>query len=325
MMRFDMRARHRRPGDRPLRGRARDGRAGPNSGAASRRSSASTTRRPTATCRPRWSWRRRWRRARPRCRSSSPSLMLPLYDPIRLAEDMVVLDIISSGRVSYVGGRRVPARGVRDVRRRLRPPRPDRRGATRAAAAGQDRRAVRARGPTHPRHPAAGHARRAEVVWGGGSVPRPGGPAATASASSPRAATRRCGGRLRRGGPGRTATSPGCACSRRATAHRCSSPTTSTGRGTSSARTSCTTSGATPPSTRATPTPPASRSARSVDELRAENRSHRIVTVDEAVAMSGPAAAPAPPPRRRAPTRYRLALPAHRHRRVRHPGPRLVS
>jgi alkanesulfonate monooxygenase SsuD/methylene tetrahydromethanopterin reductase-like flavin-dependent oxidoreductase (luciferase family) len=30
------------------------------------------------------------------------ALILPLYDPIRLAEDMVVLDIISAGRVSYV-------------------------------------------------------------------------------------------------------------------------------------------------------------------------------------------------------------------------------
>ena len=30
------------------------------------------------------------------------ALILPLYDPIRLAEDMVVLDIISSGRVSYI-------------------------------------------------------------------------------------------------------------------------------------------------------------------------------------------------------------------------------
>jgi alkanesulfonate monooxygenase SsuD/methylene tetrahydromethanopterin reductase-like flavin-dependent oxidoreductase (luciferase family) len=31
-------------------------------------------------------------------------VVLPLYQPIRLAEDMVVLDIISGGRVSYVGG-----------------------------------------------------------------------------------------------------------------------------------------------------------------------------------------------------------------------------
>jgi alkanesulfonate monooxygenase SsuD/methylene tetrahydromethanopterin reductase-like flavin-dependent oxidoreductase (luciferase family) len=30
------------------------------------------------------------------------ALVLPLYDPIRLAEDMVVLDIISGGRVSYI-------------------------------------------------------------------------------------------------------------------------------------------------------------------------------------------------------------------------------
>ena len=31
-------------------------------------------------------------------------VQLPLYDPIKLAEDMCVLDIISGGRVSYVGG-----------------------------------------------------------------------------------------------------------------------------------------------------------------------------------------------------------------------------
>lgn len=31
-------------------------------------------------------------------------VVLPLYEPVRLAEDIVVLDIISGGRVSYVGG-----------------------------------------------------------------------------------------------------------------------------------------------------------------------------------------------------------------------------
>jgi len=31
-------------------------------------------------------------------------LQLPLYDPIRLAEEMVVLDLVSKGRVSYVAG-----------------------------------------------------------------------------------------------------------------------------------------------------------------------------------------------------------------------------
>jgi alkanesulfonate monooxygenase SsuD/methylene tetrahydromethanopterin reductase-like flavin-dependent oxidoreductase (luciferase family) len=30
--------------------------------------------------------------------------MLPMYDPVKLAEEMAVLDIISGGRVSYVGG-----------------------------------------------------------------------------------------------------------------------------------------------------------------------------------------------------------------------------
>jgi alkanesulfonate monooxygenase SsuD/methylene tetrahydromethanopterin reductase-like flavin-dependent oxidoreductase (luciferase family) len=33
---------------------------------------------------------------------ATAALILPLYDPIRLAEDMVVLDIISGGRVSYI-------------------------------------------------------------------------------------------------------------------------------------------------------------------------------------------------------------------------------
>ncbi len=35
---------------------------------------------------------------------SLAAALLPFYDPIRLAEDMNVLDIISSGRVSYVFG-----------------------------------------------------------------------------------------------------------------------------------------------------------------------------------------------------------------------------
>jgi hypothetical protein len=42
------------------------------------------------------------------------AVLLPFYDPIRLAEEMNVLDI-SNGRVMYTSAR-VPAGGVRDVR-----------------------------------------------------------------------------------------------------------------------------------------------------------------------------------------------------------------
>ena len=49
---------------------------------------------------------------------SLAAALLPFYDPIRLAEDMNVLDIISSGRVSYVFGHRLPPGGVRAVRPR---------------------------------------------------------------------------------------------------------------------------------------------------------------------------------------------------------------
>ena len=42
--------------------------------------------------------------ARRACRSSWAALLLNFYDPIKLAEDMTVLDILSGGRVSYVIG-----------------------------------------------------------------------------------------------------------------------------------------------------------------------------------------------------------------------------
>ena len=45
------------------------------------------------------------------------ALITSFYDPLRLAEDLVVLDNISRGRVDLVLGVRVRAERVRDVRR----------------------------------------------------------------------------------------------------------------------------------------------------------------------------------------------------------------
>ncbi|EUA30307.1 luciferase-like monooxygenase family protein [Mycobacterium xenopi 4042] len=39
-------------------------------------------------------------------------VLLPLYDPVRLAEEMAVLDIISRGRVSYILGLGIGARSM---------------------------------------------------------------------------------------------------------------------------------------------------------------------------------------------------------------------
>ena len=62
---------------------------------------ASTTGPRTATCRRRCCWRRPIA-ARTQRLALSLILILPFYDPVRLAEDMAVLDIISGGRASYI-------------------------------------------------------------------------------------------------------------------------------------------------------------------------------------------------------------------------------
>jgi alkanesulfonate monooxygenase SsuD/methylene tetrahydromethanopterin reductase-like flavin-dependent oxidoreductase (luciferase family) len=83
-------------------------------------------------------------------------VVLPLYEPIRLAEEMVVLDIISGGRVSYVcavGYREdeYDLFGV-DFRRRGR--------------IADEWSAVRARRSHRPGHPCAGDGRRPDRVLG---------------------------------------------------------------------------------------------------------------------------------------------------------------
>ena len=99
------------------------------------------------------------------------ALVLPLYHPVRLAEEMVVHRHPEPGSGELRGGHRLPARGVRHARRRLPPTGNHRRGAPRGAAPGQVGRAVRVRrlppsGSPHPRSPRAVPV----VAWGGGSV-----------------------------------------------------------------------------------------------------------------------------------------------------------
>ena len=53
----------------------------------------------------------------PRSASPSPPSIAPFHDPLRLAEDMVVLDNLSRGPGGHDRGRRLRPRGVRHVRR----------------------------------------------------------------------------------------------------------------------------------------------------------------------------------------------------------------
>ena len=140
------------------------------------------------------------------------ALILPLYDPIRLAEDMVVLDIISGGRVSYVmavgyrpeefehHGADFPRRG-RLVDEQLA-----------LLLQGEDRRAVRARGPAHPRDPGAGHPGRTDASSGAAAA-RPAARAGRALRPRLHRPGRRSGARGRSTPTRRepTATSPGSA------------------------------------------------------------------------------------------------------------------
>ena len=164
--------------------------------------------------------------------------LLPLYHPVRLAEEMAVLDNLSKGRVSYV-----VAIGYRPVEYEMYGVDFHQRGRI-----GEELLGVLLQAKTG--EPFECDGRRIHVtpqpftpggpmvLWGGGSVAaarRAGrfglGFLLRAAAPTSRPSTRRR--------HGRRATSRGCAWSHPSTSPRsCSSPTTSTAPGTSSGRTS---------------------------------------------------------------------------------------
>jgi alkanesulfonate monooxygenase SsuD/methylene tetrahydromethanopterin reductase-like flavin-dependent oxidoreductase (luciferase family) len=159
---------------------------------------------------------------------------LPLYNPVKVAEEMAVLDIISGGRVSYVGGL-----GYLPWEYEMLGAEFKRRGAiadeslalllrakTGEAIEHDGRRIQVTPPPVTPGGP--------QVGWGGGSLPaarRAGRFGLNFLAQNGDPALRRPMSRP----AGRTAIRRGCACCPRETPRRpSSSPTTSTGPGTNS-------------------------------------------------------------------------------------------
>ena len=145
--------------------------------------------------------------------SSTPILvaaaLLPLYDPVRMAEEMIVLDHLSRGRVIHILGI-----GYRPVEYELHGEDFHRRGRSRRREAGGAARA--AAGGGRGRAPAGSPRRRSPPAdrcsCGAGPPPRRRrAPGATGSASSPSPATPPSARPTRRP-PARPATSRACAC-----------------------------------------------------------------------------------------------------------------
>ncbi len=211
-------------------------------------------------------------------------LILPFYDPVRLAEDMAVLDILSAWTGFLHPGAGLPPRGVRDLRAGSGRPRPAGRREA-GAAAPAARRGDRGAGRAADR----GDATAADQRWAGDDVGRrksgrgPAGRAVRAGHAGQRERAGDAGG-LRGRPAASTATSRGRRCSPTAAPPRSrSSQRMWTRRGRSSAGTCCTMRAATPRGTRATRVSAGFTHADTVDELREAAASHVIYSVPEAV------------------------------------------
>ena len=168
---------------------------------------------------------------------------IPLWDPVRLAEEMCVLDLISKGRVLYALRHRPSQRGVRPFRREHDNPWPGRRRDSRPCSVGLVHgEAVEYRGRRIRVTPPCGSAAGPPMMIAGGSK------AAARRAADARArlhlADRLAGSRG--SSTSRSAASPGtsrasCSFRYRALRQRLSSPTMSTRRGRYSGHTWCTT------------------------------------------------------------------------------------